>query len=93
MTILQDHIGQIVKYCTHLEKELEFAPQTIRNILYDIKSCSYWYLLIFQKTPNVAEIWVPLDNLISNCCLKENRRDRRIPEGKRNKSIAVSCRP
>jgi hypothetical protein len=92
MTILQDHIGQIVKYCTHLEKELEFAPQTIRNILYDIKSCSYWYLLIFQKTPNVAEIWVPLDNLISNCCLKENRRDRKLKSAGRSIESIIADR-
>jgi hypothetical protein len=78
MTILQDHVGKIVKYCTHLEKEKELAPQTIKNTLYDIKSCSFWYLMIFQKTPNVEEIWIPLDKLITNCCLKENKRDRKL---------------
>ena len=78
MIILQDHVGKIVKYCTHLEKEKELAPQTIKNSLYDIKSCSFWYLMIFQKTPNVEEIWIPLDKLITNCCLKENKRDRKL---------------
>ena len=78
MIILQDHVGKIVKYCIHLEKEKELAPQTIKNSLYDIKSCSFWYLMIFQKTPNVEEIWIPLDKLITNCCLKENKRDRKL---------------
>ena len=92
MIILQDHVGKIVKYCTHLEKDRELAPQTIKNTLYDIKSCSYWYLVIFQKTPNVVDIWLPLDNLIAKCCLKENRRDRQIKSTGKSMETVIADR-
>lgn len=92
MIILQDHVGKIVKYCTYLEKEKELAPQTIKNSLYDIKSCSFWYLMIFQKTPNVEEIWIPLDKLITNCCLKENKRDRKLKSAGQSIESAIADR-
>jgi len=92
MIILQDHVGKIVKYCTYLEKEKELAPQTIKNNLYDIKSCSFWYLMIFQKTPNVEEIWIPLDKLITNCCLKENKRDRKLKSAGQSIESAIADR-
>jgi hypothetical protein len=92
MIILQDHVGKIVKYCTYLEKEKELAPQTIKNSLYDIKSCSFWYLMIFQKTPKVEEIWIPLDKLITNCCLKENKRDRKLKSAGQSIESAIADR-
>jgi hypothetical protein len=75
-----------------IEKEKELAPQTIKNSLYDIKSCSFWYLMIFQKTPNVEEIWIPLDKLITNCCLKENKRDRKLKSAGQSIESAIADR-
>jgi hypothetical protein len=92
MIILQDHVGKIVNYCSYLEQDRNFAPQTIRNILYDIKNISYWYLMVFQKTPNSGDIWLPLDNLITKCCLKENRRDRQIKSSGKSIETVIADR-
>jgi len=91
--ILQAHVGKIVEYCSHLEKDRYLAPQTIKNTLYDIKTCSFWYLMIYQTAFNGGDIWASIDYLITKCCKKENRRDRQLKSsGKSIESVIADRR-
>jgi hypothetical protein len=90
--ILQDHVGKIVEYCCHLEKNRDLAPQTIKNTLYDIKGCSFWYLMIYQKTQNGGDIWSSLQFFITKCCKKENRRDRQMKSSGKSIETVIADR-
>jgi hypothetical protein len=90
--ILQDHVGKIVEYCCHLEKNRDLAPQTIKNTLYDIKGCSFWYLMIYQKIQNGGDIWSSLQFFITKCCKKENRRDRQMKSSGKSIETVIADR-